>query len=117
LGHPIKFLLTTGQETDVIQGAALIEGQDAGAVIADQGSDSDELVRKIEARGAAAVIPPTKNRKEPRDYYKHLYKRRDVVERFINLIKNYRREATRYEKTARNFLGFIHLAAIMVLLR
>jgi hypothetical protein len=36
--------------------------------------------------------------------------------RFINRIKQYRRVATRYEKTARNFLGFVHVAAIMVLL-
>jgi transposase len=39
------------------------------------------------------------------------------VERFVNLIKQDRRVATRYEKTARNFLAFVHVAAVMVLLR
>ena len=53
----------------------------------------------------------------PRDYDKHLYKDRKKVEWFINLIKQYRRVATRYEKTARNFLGFVHVASILVLLR
>ena len=46
----------------------------------------------------------------------HLYKERNLVERFINRIKQYRRVATRYEKTARNFLAFVQVAAITVLL-
>ena len=63
------------------------------------------------------MIPPKKNRKVPRGIDKHLYKERKKIEWFINLIKQYRRVATRYEKTARNFLGFVHVASIMVLLR
>ncbi len=50
----------------------------------------------------------------PRDYDKHLPQERKKVEWFINLIKQYRRVATRYEKTTRNFLGFVHVASIMV---
>ena len=50
-------------------------------------------------------------------YDRHLYKERKKVEWFINLLKQYRRVATRYEKTARNFLGFVHVASIMILLR
>jgi transposase len=95
----------------------LLKGHDAEAVIADKGYDSDPLVQRIEGKGAEAVIPPKKNRKVPRDYDKHLYKERNKVERFIHLLKQYRRVATRYEKTARNFLGFIHVAAVMILLR
>ena len=53
----------------------------------------------------------------PRAYDKHLYQERKKVEWFINLLKKYRRVATRYEKTARNFLGFVHVASIMILLR
>ena len=52
-----------------------------------------------------------------RDYDEHWYKERNKVERFITLIKQYRRVATRYEKTARNFLAFLQVASIMVLLR
>jgi transposase len=113
----VRFLLTPGQAADVGQGAAWLEGLDAGAAIAHKGYDSNELVARIERGGAEAVIPPKTNRKVPRAYDEHLSKERNKVERFINLIKQYRRVATRYEKTARNFLGFLHLASILVLLR
>jgi transposase len=116
LGNPVEFILTGGQEADINQGKALIEGHDAKAVIADKGYDGDEFVATIEANGATVIIPPKKNRIFQREYDKHLYKERNLVERFINRIKHYRRVATRYEKTARNFLGFVHVAAIMVLL-
>jgi transposase len=116
LGNPVEFILTGGQEADINQGQALIEGQEFEAVIADKGYDGDGFVAAIEARGAAAVIPPKKNRIFKREYDKHIYKERNLAERFISRIKQYRRVATRYEKTARNFLGFVHVAAIMVLL-
>ena len=117
LGNPVEFILTGGQEADVNQGVALIEGHDANAVIADKGYDGDEFVAAIEATGAVAVIPPKKNRIFKREYDKDIYKERNLAERFINRIKQFRRVATRYDKTARNFLGFVHVAAIMVLLR
>lgn len=98
------------------QGEALVSGIEAEHVIADKGYDSDGLVEVIEAAGAKAVIPPRSNRKEPRDYDRHLYKERNLVERFLNKAKHCRRLATRYEKTARNFLAFWQLASIMILL-
>ena len=116
MGNPVEFILTGGQEADVSQGEALIESYKAEAVIADKGYDSDGFVATIEGSGAAAVIPPKKNRIFKRAYDKYLYKERNLAERFINRIKQHRRVATRYEKTARNFLGFVHVAAIMVLL-
>jgi transposase len=94
----------------------LIEGHDPKAVIADKGYDGDDFVAAIEATGAVAVIPPRKNRIFQREYDAVLYKERNLAERFINRMKQYRRVATRYEKTARNFLGFVHVAAIMILL-
>lgn len=94
-----------------------MEGHKADAVIADKAYDSDAVVAAARGRGAEAVIPSRKNRKVPRGYDKHLYKERKKVEWFINLLKQYRRVATRYEKTARNFLGFVHLASITILLR
>jgi transposase len=116
LGNPVQFILTGGQEADINQGEALIKGRDSKAVIADKRYDGDKFVVAIEASGAEPVIPPKKNRISKRDYDKHLYKERNLAERFINRIKQYRRVATRYEKTARNFLAFVHVAAIMVLL-
>jgi transposase len=75
------------------------------------------VVEAIEAKGAEAVIPSLSNRKEPREYDEERYKDRNQAERFFSKAKQYRRVATRYEKTARNFLAFVHVASIMVLLR
>lgn len=117
LGNPVEFILTGGQQADVTQAEPLMLGHQADAVIADKAYDSDAVVDAAKRQGAEAVIPSKKNRKVPREYDKHLYKERKKVEWFINLLKQYRRVATRYEKTARNFLGFVHVASIMILLR
>jgi transposase len=117
LGNPLEFVLTAGQAADVTQAEPLIQGHEADAVIADKAYDSNAVVDTAKRQGAEAVIPSKKNRKVPREYDQHLYKERRKVEWFINLLKQYRRVATRYEKTAVNFLGFIHVASIMVLLR
>lgn len=116
LGNPVRLIATAGQVADVTQGQALISGIRAEHVIADKGYDSSELVEAIEASGAEAVIPPRSNRKQPREYDDHLYKERSLVELFLNKVKNCRRVATRYEKTARNYLAFWQLASMMVLL-
>ena len=117
LGNPVEFILTGGQQADVTQAQALMQEHQADAVIADKAYDSDAVVDAAKRQGAEAVIPSKKNRKVPREYDKHLYKDRKKIEWFINLLKQYRRVATRYEKTARNFLGFVHVASIMILLR
>jgi len=116
LGNPVRLIATGGQVADVTQGKALISGIKSEHVIADKGYDSSELVKAIETGGARAVIPPRSNRKQPRDYDKHLYKDRNLVERFLNKVKNCRRVATRYDKTGRNYMAFWQLASIMVLL-
>jgi transposase len=74
------------------------------------------LVARIKARGAEAVIPTLSNRKEQRVIDAERYKDRNLGERFWRRVKEFRRVATRYEKTARNFLAFVHVASIMVLL-
>jgi transposase len=107
-------ILTPGQAADMSHAKALIEGMPIEVVIADKGYDSRAVV---EARGAEAVIPSLKNRAEQRDYDRDRYKDRNLGERFWSKAKQYRRVATRYEKTARNFLAFIHVASIMILLQ
>jgi transposase len=116
LGLPVEFKLTPGQTADVTQAEALLENHDINIVLGDKGFDSKKLVDYIEERGGQALIPPRSNVKEQREVDPIVYKERNVVERFINRIKQYRRVATRYEKTGRNFLAFVQLAAIMVLL-
>ena len=113
----MKLILTAGQQADVSQGEKLIQGVPMAVVIGDKGYDSKSLVRAIRARGAEAVIPSRSNRKEQRAYDTERYKDRNLAERYWSKVKQYRRVATRYEKTARNFLAFVHVASIMVLLK
>jgi transposase len=117
LGLPVTVVLTAGQAADVKQAEELMRGVPAEVVIGDKGYDSDGLVEAIQASGAEAVIPPRRHRKVQRAYDRDRYKDRNLVERFFGKVKQYRRVATRYEKTARNFLAFVHVASIMVLLR
>ena len=116
LGKPVKIILTPGQDHDVTQGPTLIADVEADKVIADKAYDSDEFIDIIASQQAEPVIPPRKNRTEGRTYDKQEYKKRNVVERLVNGLKQCRRVATRYEKTARNFLGIIQFAAMFVLL-
>ena len=109
--------LTPGQASDIGQAETLLADHEPEVVIADKGYDSDAFVEVIEKRGAEAVIPPKSNRVEPREYDRHTYKERNLCERFWSKVKQYRRVATRYEKKAANFLAFVKVAAIMVMLK
>jgi transposase len=117
LGLPVKLVLTPGQAADVTQAETLIDGVPFEVAIADKGYDKKDLVSRIEARGAKAVIPSRKNSRQPRVIDQEQYKGRNLVERFWGRMKVYRRVATRYEKTARNFLGMLQVASIMILVR
>jgi transposase len=117
LGLPVRLVLTPGQAADVTQAQTLIEGVPFEVVIADKGYDSQAVVDAVEAEGGEAVIPTQKNRKVQREIDRERYRDRNLVERFWARMKHYRRVATRYEKTARNFLAIIHVASIMLLLR
>ena len=117
LGLPVKLILTPGQAADVTQAKTLIGGVPFEVVIGDKGCDSKDLVAAVEDKGGEAVIPSRKNAAVPRETDWSRYKDRNLVERFWSKAKQYRRVATRYEKKARNFLGFVHVASIMILLR
>jgi len=87
----------------------------ADAVLADKAYDADERIRKrLGQSDCQAIIPPKKNRLKPADYDKDLYKARHLIENFFAKLKQYRAIATRYDKTARNFLGAIYMAASMI---
>lgn len=85
-------------------------------MIADKAFDADRFVDLLQQREVEVVIPPLRCRTTLRKYSKRKYKQRNLIERFINRVKHYRRVATRYEKTARNFLAFAQLAATLVTL-
>lgn len=95
----------------------MIEPLAAEHVIGDKAFDTNKFRAYLADRAIAAVIPPTASRTEPIAYDKHVYKERHLVECFINKIKHFRRVATRYDKTATAFLGFVAIAAFMVWLR
>ena len=101
--------MTAGEAADIKQAAPLIQGLGAQAVVADKAYDSNALLEYISAQGAVAVIPPRAQRKEQRSYDRELYKARNLVERFFNRIKQFRRIATRYEKLTRNYFSMLNL--------
>lgn len=117
LGNPLRLLLTAGQRHDSPQAAALIEGFEPRALIADKGYDSGTLIEAVTAKGIKAVIPPKKNRLAQREYDEHLYRERHLIECFINKIKHYRGVFSRFEKLSKNYLGFLSFVSALVWLR
>jgi len=85
--------------------------------IGDKGYDSDAFVEYLEQKGIQVVIPPRSSRNNPRDYDAELYKERNIVERFINKIKWFRRIFARFEKLASRYLAFLHLVGTLIWLR
>lgn len=117
LGCPVRFTLTAGQKGDAPQANGLIEDLPADIIMADTAYDSDRLREAIADKGALAVIPnnPSRARKHPLD--KHLYAQRHLIECCFSKLKQFRRVATRYEKTAKNYLAIIAIAATILWIR
>jgi hypothetical protein len=74
----------------------------------------DRVIRSLAAAGKPTVVPPRRSRLAPRDFDHDLYKARHLVENFFAELKQFRAIATRYDKTARNFLAALHLAAATI---
>ena len=108
--------LTGAEASDSRQLPALIRGRPAGVVIADRGYDAASSRRAIRAAGAVPCIPPRRNRREPEAYDEDMYRHRNVIERFFGRLKQHRRVATRYDKLARNYIGFVWVASVGLLL-
>src|SRR5206468_6968126 len=93
LGQSCALAAPPGQRHDITQAQALVEGLTTQAltqaVVADKAFDADEFIESIKKTGAQAVIPPRDNRTQARDYDRHLYKDRNLVERFFNRIKQF----------------------------
>lgn len=106
----MRLIVTEGQVADISCAAQLVEHLRTGAVIADKGYDADHFVQRIRATRAKVVIPPRSNRKTKRRYNRALYRTRNLVERFFNRIKHFRRVSTRYDKLAESYLVFASLA-------
>lgn len=112
LGNPLKFILSPGQQHDSKAGSALIKGLRRSNVLADKAYDDDNFIQEIEENECYAVIPPRKNRTIQREYDKHLYKERHLIECFFNKIKHFRRVFSRFDKTAIAYMGFLCIVAV-----
>ena len=115
LGNPLAFFLTPGQAHDLEGADALLPQMQADMLLADKAFDADaRVIQPLLAAGKSPVIPPKSNRKVPRNFDKQMYIARHLIENFFCKLKQFRAIATRYDKTARNFLAGIHLAAAMI---
>nr|WP_139832119.1 IS5 family transposase [Mesorhizobium sp. Root552] len=117
-GRPIKLTLSAGQKSDIASAEDLIVDLPEGAMLlADKGYDANALRTVVKDRRAWANIPPKSDRKDPICFSPFLYKARNLIERFFNKAKQFRRVATRYDKLAENYLAALKLVANRIWLR
>ena len=117
-GLPVGLALTAGEAHDNRLAGRLLSRLKSGTMLlADRGYDADWIRALVRQHGAWANIPPKRSRTEALCFSPHLYRARNLVERFFNKIKQCRRVATRYDKLAANYLAFVQLASIRLWLR
>ena len=119
LGNPVHFILTGGHIHDGSVATDLLSGIEiAGSnILADKAYGSQQIRDYIVEKNASYTIPPKENCTDPWPCDYITYKERHLVECFFNKIKIFRRVATRYDKLAVSFMGFVHLASIWILLK
>ena len=116
LGNPVVFLLSPGNDNDSTHAIELMSMTDiaGSSLLGDKAYGTKEILTYIKEHGAAVVIPPKSNAKEPWEIDYFLYKEWHLVECFFQKLKWFRRVATRYDKLDRSFLAFVYMAAIMI---
>jgi transposase len=87
------------------------------SLLADRGYDADRLRKVLLIAGVNPIIPYKSNRRAPLPLDRALYRQRNWIERVIGYLKQFRRVATRYDKTACSFLATLELAAVRIWLR
>ena len=117
-GLPIALKLTEGQAHDGRAAVDMLASLGHGHILlADAAYDSDALRQSLAARGAFANVKPMPNRRTRPTFSTYLYRYRNLVERFFNKLKHFRAVATRYDKSAENFLASIQLASARIWMR
>jgi transposase len=114
LGNPLRICLTGENVHDLVPASDLVSRQTADNLLGDKAYDADQFIAQVQSHGIEVVIPPKSNRRELRDYDRHIYKDRHLVECFFAKIKQCRRVATRYEKLALTFKAVVMIAACLV---
>lgn len=117
LGLPLTFAITEGQRHDIQPAKELVAKAASVCLLADKAYDSDDLRNALAAHGCSAVIPSKASRSQKLPCDKELYKARSEVECTLNLLKQARRFATRYEKTLRNYAAVVALGCALLWLR
>lgn len=118
MGNPLCVLLGPGQQADCARAGELLRAAaGAGHVLAAKGYDTNQVLRLVADAGAGVVIPSKKTRLVSRSIDRNLYRDRNKVERFFSRLKQFRRLATRYDKTASSFLGMLHFVSALIWLR
>lgn len=95
----------------------LLEHAQGRALLGDSGYDSDRFVRLVRQKGMKVVIGNGSGRKRRRRMDRTLYRRRYRVEVFFHDVKRFRAVATRYDKTARNYLSMLQVACALIWLK
>ena len=117
----VDIRIPAGPVGDAPVGEALVDALDlrdgSRHAAMDKAYDSNAIRAKLDAKGITPVIPPKSNRLEIIVYDQERYKQRNKVERLFNKLKQFRRVATRYEKLKANFLAFVTVALIVIMLR
>ena len=94
-------MLTGGQVADCTAGAELLARMPACDILhGDKGYDSNAIRRQVEDGGAMPNIPPKANRKWKNCFSPFLYRNRNAIERMFCRLKDFRRIATRYDRSA-----------------
>ena len=109
---PVRVLVSAGNVADCTEACNLIDGIEAENLIADRGYDSNDIVEAAGKAGMQAVIPPKKNRKTKREYDRHVYKIRHLVENAFLHLKQWRGIATRYAKKSSSFLAIVQIRCL-----
>ena len=114
-GRPISFFITAGQVSDYTGAAALLdELPKAKWLLADRGYDADWYRDALQAKGITPCIPGRKSRNKTIKYDNRRYKRRNRIEIMFGRLKDWRRVATRYDRSPMVFLSAIALAATVI---
>lgn len=117
LGNPLKFILTAGQRNDITQAKKLCKSIFNATIIADKAYDCDDFVETILSQKCIPNIPPKSNRKNPRSYDKDLYEYRHIIECFFSKLKHFRRIFSRYDKSSKSYLSFLHFVGVFIWIR
>lgn len=118
---PVAIMLSAGDRHDGPQGRILLDEIGtlfAGSrVLMDRAYEGAETRAQVISQGMSHVVPPKKNRRDPWEYDREAYRRRNEVERYHRRLKGSRRVATRYDKLDVMFFSFVLLAVIFEMLR